>query len=390
MSLAPRLPLALRQLTDSPVKTAAAAAGICFSNVLVFFQLGLLSSTYQSQSRPYSLLDGEIVLVSNRFSRLSQSPTISLNDSMRAQGVEGVARVSPLSIALGTVLIIPQGFTTNAQIYSIDPSNSAINAQKANLNLSSLNLFERSSADSLSRPSYVENFRIELKTPYQYRTNLNDRRLVINALASIGSTFAADLSLIMSQANMIHYFPTRSYGLINLATVKLRKGYSVQRVLSTLRSQLYPIGYNIQAFSIPEISQVEIVYWQTHTTITFIFGLGVIVGFAVSGIILYQILYADVISHLSEYATLLALGYSNLYVIRVVFVQAFLLTAISFPFALVFSMGLYLFMASASNLVIYMTLARSVSVFFLSLTVSTFSCYLATNQLRKVDPSSLY
>ena len=390
MSLAPRLPLALRQLTDSPVKTAAAAAGICFSNVLVFFQLGLLSSTYQSQSRPYSLLDGEIVLVSNRFSRLSQSPTISLNDAMRAQGVEGVARVSPLSIALGTVLIIPQGFTTNAQIYSIDPSNSAINAQKANLNLSSLNLFERSSADSLSRPSYVENFRIELKTPYQYRTNLNDRRLVINALASIGSTFAADLSLIMSQANMIHYFPTRSYGLINLATVKLRKGYSVQRVLSTLRSQLYPIGYNIQAFSIPEISQVEIVYWQTHTTITFIFGLGVIVGFAVSGIILYQILYADVISHLSEYATLLALGYSNLYVIRVVFVQAFLLTAISFPFALVFSMGLYLFMASASNLVIYMTLARSVSVFFLSLTVSTFSCYLATNQLRKVDPSSLY
>ena len=390
MSLAPRLPLALRQLTDSPVKTAAAAAGICFSNVLVFFQLGLLSSTYQSQSRPYSLLDGEIVLVSNRFSRLSQSPTISLTDAMRAQGVEGVARVSPLSIALGTVLIIPQGFTTNAQIYSIDPSNSAINAQKANLNLSSLNLFERSSADSLSRPSYVENFRIELKTPYQYRTNLNDRRLVINALASIGSTFAADLSLIMSQANMIHYFPTRSYGLINLATVKLRKGYSVQRVLSTLRSQLYPIGYNIQAFSIPEISQVEIVYWQTHTTITFIFGLGVIVGFAVSGIILYQILYADVISHLSEYATLLALGYSNLYVIRVVFVQAFLLTAISFPFALVFSMGLYLFMASASNLVIYMTLARSVSVFFLSLTVSTFSCYLATNQLRKVDPSSLY
>ena len=390
MSLAPRLPLALRQLTDSPVKTAAAAAGICFSNVLVFFQLGLLSSTYQSQSRPYSLLDGEIVLVSNRFSRLSQSPTISLNDAMRAQGVEGVARVSPLSIALGTVLIIPQGFTTNAQIYSIDSSNSAINAQKANLNLSSLNLFERSSADSLSRPSYVENFRIELKTPYQYRTNLNDRRLVINALASIGSTFAADLSLIMSQANMIHYFPTRSYGLINLATVKLRKGYSVQRVLSTLRSQLYPIGYNIQAFSIPEISQVEIVYWQTHTTITFIFGLGVIVGFAVSGIILYQILYADVISHLSEYATLLALGYSNLYVIRVVFVQAFLLTAISFPFALVFSMGLYLFMASASNLVIYMTLARSVSVFFLSLTVSTFSCYLATNQLRKVDPSSLY
>jgi putative ABC transport system permease protein len=390
MSLAPRLPLALRQLTDSPIKTAAAAAGICFSNVLIFFQLGLLNAIYQSQSRPYSLLDGEIVLVSNRFNRLSQSPTISLNDAMRAQGVEGVARVSPLSIALGTVLIIPQGFTTNAQIYAIDPSNSSISAHKANLNLSSLNLFERSSVDSLSRPSYVKNFRFGLKTSSQYSTNLDDKRLVVNSLASVGSTFAADLSLIMSQDNMIHYFPIRSHGLINLATVKLKDGYSVQRVLSALRSKLYPIGYNIQAWSIPEISQKEIVYWQTHTTLTFIFGLGVIVGFVVSGIIIYQILYSDVISHLSEYATLLALGYSNLYVIRVVFVQAFLLTVISFPFAIVFSMGLYLFMASASSLVIYMTLARSVLVFFLSLTASTFSCYLATNQLRKVDPSSLY
>ena len=390
MSLTPRLPLALRQLTDSPVKTAAAAAGICFSNVLVFFQLGLLNAIYQSQSRPYSLLDGEIVLVSNHFSRLSQSPSISLNDVMRAQGVEGVARVSPLSIELGTVLILPEGITTNAQIYAIDPSNSALKVGKSRLNISSINLFERASIDSLSRPSYISDFRKSFKSYNQYRTNLGNKRLVVNSMASIGSTFAADLSLVMSQNNMIHYFPYRHYNLINLATVKVRQGYSVQKVLDTLRSRLYPIGYNIRPMSIPEISAAEIEYWRTHTSLTFIFGLGVIVGFVVSGIILYQILYSDVISHLSEYATLLALGYSNVYVIRVVFVQAFLLTVFSFPFALVFSISLYSLMASATNLVIYMTFARSFSVLLVSLSTSFCSCYLATNQLRKVDPSSLY
>ena len=121
-----------------------------------------------------------------------------------------------------------------------------------------------------------------------------------------------------------------------------------------------------------------------------IVGIGVIVGFVVSGIILYQILYSDVISHLPEYATLLALGYSSIYVIKVVFVQAFLLTALSFPFSVAISLGLYTLMASATNLVIYMTIARSISVLFLSLLTSGFSCYLATNQLRKVDPSTLY
>ena len=390
MSLTPRLPLALKQLTDAPVKTAAAAAGICFSTVLVFFQLGLLNAIYQSQSRPYSLLDGEIVLVSDRFSRLSQSPEIALSDVMRAQGVEGVARVSPLSIQLGNLLILPQGFTTNAQIYSIDPSNSALSIEKTKLNISSLTLYERASIDNMSRPSYVSNVQKKLRSNSDYRTNLGDKRLIINSISSIGSTFAADLSLVMSQDNLMHYFPGRSYSKTNLGIVKLKPGYSIQKVLDTLNSKLYPVGYNIMAMSIPEISDKEMKFWRENTSLTFIFGIGVIVGFVVSGIILYQILYSDVISHLPEYATLLALGYPNIYVIKVVFVQAFLLTAISFPFSFAISLGLYGLMASATNLVIYMTLERCISVLFLSLLTSSFSCYLATNQLRKVDPSSLY
>jgi len=390
MSLTPRLPLALKQLTDAPVKTAAAAAGICFSTVLVFFQLGLLNAIYQSQSRPYSLLDGEIVLVSDRFSRLSQSPEIALTDVMRAQGVEGVARVSPLSIQLGILLILPQGFTTNAQIYSIDPSNSALSIEKTKLNISSLTLYERASIDDMSRPSYVSNVQKKLRSNNDYRTNLGDKRLVINSISSVGSTFAADLSLVMSQDNLIHYFPGRNYSKINLGIVKLKPGYSVQKVLAALNSKLYPVGYNIMAMSIPEISDKEMKFWRENTSLTFIFGIGVIVGFVVSGIILYQILYSDVISHLPEYATLLALGYPNIYVIKVVFVQAFLLTAISFPFSFAISLGLYGLMASATNLVIYMTIERCISVLFLSLLTSSFSCYLATNQLRKVDPSSLY
>ena len=390
MSLTPRLPLALKQLTDAPVKTAAAAAGICFSTVLVFFQLGLLNAIYQSQSRPYSLLDGEIVLVSDRFSRLSQSPEIALSDVMRAQGVEGVAHVSPLSIQLGILLILPQGFTTNAQIYSIDPSNSALSIEKTKLNISSLTLYERASIDNMSRPSYVSNVQKKLRSNNDYRTNLGDKRLIINSISSIGSTFAADLSLVMSQDNLMHYFPGRSYSKTNLGIVKLKPGYSIQKVLDTLNSKLYPVGYNIMAMSIPEISDKEMKFWRENTSLTFIFGIGVIVGFVVSGIILYQILYSDVISHLPEYATLLALGYPNIYVIKVVFVQAFLLTAISFPFSFAISLGLYGLMASATNLVIYMTLERCISVLFLSLLTSSFSCYLATNQLRKVDPSSLY
>jgi|LauGreDrversion4_2_1035121.scaffolds.fasta_scaffold05311_7 putative ABC transport system permease protein len=385
-----KLPLAVLQLRDSPVKTAAAAAGICFSNVLVFFQLGLLNAIYQSQDRPYSLLDGEIVLVSSRFSRLSQTPVVWRADIMRAQGVEGVDKVSLLSIGLVTVLVVPTGYTTNAQVYGIDPSNPALDPNKAKLDLSLLDLYERAAIDTLSRPSYVNNVNQAMKASTVYQTNIGSNRLLINSKASIGSTFASDLSLIMSQDNFLHYLPGRNPSQTNIGVVRVRKGVSATSVLDTLQRTVYPKGYHIQALSLDQVSNLEIVYWQTHTALTFIFGLGVIVGFIVSGIILYQILFSDVIAHLAEYATLLALGYTNSYVIRVVFTQALLLVLLSFPFSLAISVALYSVMSTATNLVIYMTVGRASLVLLLSSATSMASCYLATNQLRKVDPSTLY
>ena len=390
MRLTRRLPLALQQLRDSPVKTAAAAAGICFSNVLVFFQLGLLNAIYQSQERPYSLLDGEVVLVSSRFARLSQSPLIWKSDVMRARGLEGVDKVSSLMIGLGTVLISSEGFTTNAQIYAIDPYNSAINPVMAKLSLPLISLYERAAIDTLSRPSYVKTALEGINSNKEFQTNISDNRLLINSTASIGSTFAADLSLVMTQENFIQYFPQQNTDLISMGVVKLKKGYSIERVLNTMKTKLYPKGYTIQAYSIADIAKLELDYWHRHTSLTFIFGLGVVVGYAVSGIIIYQILYSDVTSHLAEYATLLALGYTNRYVIRVVFNQALILTLIAFPFALAISISLYTVMSLGTSLVIYMTFGRAASVLLLGSITSMASCYLATNQLRKVDPSTLY
>lgn len=386
----PKLPLALLQLKDSPVKTLAAAAGICFSNVLVFFQLGLLNAIYQSQDRPYSALDGEIVIVSSRFSRLSQTPVIWSSDVMRAQGVEGVEKVSLLSIGLATVLVLPDGYTTNAQVYAIDPSNSALSTVKAQLNLPLLDLKDRASIDVLSRPSYVKNTKQSLVNSREYQTNIGNNRLFINSTALIGSTFASDLSLVMSQENLLQYLPGRNPYQTNIGVVRVENGFSTESVLNTLRQRVFPPGYHIQALSLDQVKDIELVYWQTHTALTFIFGLGVLVGFVVSGIILYQILYSDVIGHLPEYATLLALGYTEGFVIRVVFTQALLLVILSFPFALGISIGLYNAMSNSTNLLIFMTASRASLVLLLSSATSMFSCYLATNQLRKVDPSTLY
>ena len=71
------------------------------------------------------------------------------------------------------------------------------------------------------------------------------------------------------------------------------------------------------------LTQAELVaherhYWEEATPIGFIFAFGSLMGLIVGMVIVYQILFSDIASHLREYATLKAMGYSNFYLARVV------------------------------------------------------------------------
>jgi len=70
-------------------------------------------------------------------------------------------------------------------------------------------------------------------------------------------------------------------------------------------------------------SLLEREYWETGSPIAYIFGFGVAIGFLVGAVIVYQILYTDVSDHLPEYATLKAMGYSDVYLIELSFKSLF-------------------------------------------------------------------
>ena len=54
-------------------------------------------------------------------------------------------------------------------------------------------------------------------------------------------------------------------------------------------------------------------YWSKNTPIGFVFSLGVVMGFVVGIIIVYQVLSTDVNDHIGEYATFKAMGYRHIY-----------------------------------------------------------------------------
>lgn len=146
----------------------------------------------------------------------------------------------------------------------------------------------------------------------------------------------------------------------------------------------------VKVLTIPELESTEVNYWRRNTSFGLIFGLGVLVGPVVGGIIVYQILYSDVSDHLSEYATLKAIGYSDGFVVSIILQESLILALLAFGPSLLLSLGLYGFLARSTSLMVVMTAQRAALVFLFTLAMCGASGWLATGKLRRLDPAEIF
>jgi putative ABC transport system permease protein len=152
---------------------------------------------------------------------------------------------------------------------------------------------------------------------------------------SLGTDFAAgNGNLIMSDQNFLRYFAfrgpeeeERSFATVDLGLVKVTPGTDVERLVQTLSEDL-PQDILVLPKAGPNgFVMRERKYWEENTNIGFVFSLLTAMGFVVGIILVYQILYTDVADHWSEYATLKAMGYNNLYLFGVVIQEAIILSS---------------------------------------------------------------
>ena len=81
-----------------------------------------------------------------------------------------------------------------------------------------------------------------------------------------------------------------------------------------------------------------------------VFYIGVVMGFIVGCVICYQVLFADISDRLGEFATLKAMGYSNLSLFRVVVMQAVYLALMGYVAGLAVSLLLFNWVHEATGL----------------------------------------
>jgi putative ABC transport system permease protein len=113
-------------------------------------------------------------------------------------------------------------------------------------------------------------------------------------------------------------------------------------------------------------------------------------GFVVGVVICYQILSADISDHLSEFATLKAIGYSNSYLTGVVLQEAVFLAVLGFVPGLVISYLLYGLLGQNTGLPLRLNVWRTGLVLVLAVAMCMCSALLAVRKVHQTDPAEVF
>ncbi len=381
-----KIPLAWLQVTREKTRLAVAIAGIAFADLLIFIQMGFEGALYDSAVKPHRTLQADLVLINPQFQTLFSVKSFSRERLYQALSYEGVNKVSPLYISTGQWQNPETRISRAILVWGVDPASPAFKFPEVNQNLDQLKLLNQVLFDQAGRPEYgtiADRFN---KTG-TVETELNSKIISVKGLFTNGSSFAADGNVITSDSTFLQLFPDRKPEQIEVGLINLTPGADIERVRSQLIAGLPD---DVKVLTTEEFAQTEKDYWASGTGIGFIFGLGVGVGFIVGIVIVYQILYADVSDHLPEYATLKAMGYTNLYLLGVLIQEALLLAILGFIPSFVLSFGLYQVTYAATLLPISMTVNRAVTVLVLTVIMCSVSGAIAMRKLRSADPADIF
>jgi len=204
---------------------------------------------------------------------------------------------------------------------------------------------------------------------------------------SFGATFSSDGTLITSEQNFRRIFPDRPPGIVDIGVITLVPGAEAAQARDELSRILPP---EVKVVTKAEFIAAEKQYWETSTAIGFIFNLGALMGFVVGTIIAYQILYSDVVNHLAEYATLKAMGYTDWYLVGVVFQESVILSALGYLPSLGIAWWVFGVAARETALPMELSLERSAQVVALTILMCFVSGLIAIRKLRQADPADIF
>lgn len=304
----------------------------------------------------------------------------------QARAVAGVTSVHPLYIGMAEWKNSDTRQKYSIFIFGLDPAKPVFDLPEVSQNLPKIQQMDTVLFDRASRTEFGPIATL-MEQGQPVVREIADRQIKVEGLFTIGTSFAADGTLITSDLNFMRLLPQRRLEEVDLGIVSLQSDVEPEVVQSSLQAIF---GDEVKVMTRQEFIDLEKKYWADGTAIGFIFDLGVFMGLFVGTVIVYQILYSDVSDHLAEYATLKAVGFSDRYLLKVVLKEALILAVLGYVPGFAIATVLYQLTHAATLLPIGMTIGRSLWVLILTIGMCLSSGGIAVRRLHSADPADIF
>ncbi len=377
--------LAWAQLSHQKIRLGVAMGGIAFANVLIFMQLGFLTLFNEGATTFPEKLKGDLFLLEAQ-AKSTDSKGFDRIRLYQAGSIAGVKTVIPVYTRYASVAFNKEEFSPITRIIAYDSRErildlSDIDAKRDQLNRPKAFLFDRIARGQLA-PIVP---RLEKQSPLP--AMLDNQRVELVGLFTLGNSMilGGEGNLITTPSTYADLFGEQALKTVSLGIIKVEPGANIQAIQQGIR-KMVP---GIQVMTHEEFVAKELVFQQENPT-GVIFGFGVIMGFVVGIVVVYQVLYADVSDHLAEYATLKAMGYSDRSLSLVIFQEASILAVFGYAPGFGISVWMYQLISGLTKLPLVMIPNVAILVFLLTFLMCICSAFIASGKLRSADPADVF
>ncbi len=368
--------LAIRNLFHDRARFLVTLVGILFAVLLVAVQLGMFFGARQMITAMIEHAKGDLWISAYGAESIEQGLLLTGRERFAALSVPGVQRVTPLLVSFAEWRK-PDSSTSHVVVVGSD---------KEEESLTPWNIVEGKAVPA--SPDGVIVDRTYAKTLGISGLNavaeVEGQRVRVEGWSSGIRSFTTSPYVFtsLSKAHALTGVPAEQ---ANFYLIKLAPGANPAVVKRELQSRLH----NVYIFTKEEFRQQNIDYWLFGTGAGAALLGGAVLGLIVGTVIVAQTLYSSTKDHLTEFATLRALGSSAIYIHKVILTQA----AVSALLGYALGAALSLIISSFSDeTALPMVFTPGLAAFLLAVTLAMCAISAVSSILKvtKIDPAMVF
>jgi putative ABC transport system permease protein len=371
------LTLAIRNLFHDRTRFAVTLVGILFAVVLIAVQLGLYLGARQMIIGMIDHAKGDLWISRYGASSFEQAPLLTGRERFAALSVPGVESVSPLVVTFSEWRK-NDGSTTNVVLIGADADGRG---------LEPWNIVEGSNAATFSPDgvladrTYANALGI---SGVGATAEIDGKRVRVDGLTDGIRSFTTS-PYIFASLNKVRSLLSISADQATFYLVKLAPGANAASVQAQIASKLS----GVSVFTKEEFLQRNLDYWLFGTGAGVALLGGAALGLLIGTVIVAQTLYSSTKDHLSEFATLRALGSSSSYIHKVILTQAGFSAVLGYALGMTISLIAVAF-SGGTALPVLITSQLAALLFLLTLGMCAVSAVSSIYKVTKIDPAIVF